>query len=241
MLATLFTTLALLAGASAAPAPYHWTQQSNSSASWQKPAPANGTWLAANGTWSTPTPLCAGLTLPLPANQTVLAMPAGQSVTLATVSRGVQNYTCTNGAWVSAGALANLYDVGALLEATAPVVSSQKLTDGLAPLFLAAQPFPASNPPPTLQHEFVQTPQGLLPRFFDPNSNASVTLSKTGVLASPDNSTADITWLQLTAVDGDLAKSVFRLQTAGGQPAGGNCSDGAQASVDYAAMYYFLS
>lgn len=49
----------------------------------------------------------------------------------------------------------SLYDVGALLEVTAPVVSAQKLTDGLAPLFLAAQPFPSSNPPPTLQHEFV--------------------------------------------------------------------------------------
>lgn len=68
-----------------------------------------------------------------------------------------------------------------------------------------------------------------------------MTLTKSGVLPSPDNSTADITWLQLTAVDGDLAKSVFRLQTAGGQPSGNCTVEGAEASVDYAAMYYFLN
>lgn len=100
---TLFATLTLLASASAAP--YKWAQPSN--ASWHPHTHnANSTWLAANGTWSTPTPLWSNFTLPLPANQTVLTMPPGQEVTIATVSRGVQNYTCTNGAWVSAGALA---------------------------------------------------------------------------------------------------------------------------------------
>ena len=35
-----------------------------------------------------------------------LSIPNGQSISLITVGRGIQNYTCTNGAYVSIGALA---------------------------------------------------------------------------------------------------------------------------------------
>lgn len=35
-----------------------------------------------------------------------LAVPSGQKLLLATVGTGVQNYTCNDGVWVSAGALA---------------------------------------------------------------------------------------------------------------------------------------
>lgn len=35
-----------------------------------------------------------------------LAVPAGRKLMLATVATGVQNYTCSDGVWVSAGALA---------------------------------------------------------------------------------------------------------------------------------------
>jgi hypothetical protein len=44
--------------------------------------------------------------VPLPSNQTTLSVPSGQKTTIVTVGRGVQNYTCTSGAWVSVGALA---------------------------------------------------------------------------------------------------------------------------------------
>lgn len=84
-------------------------------------------------------------------------------------------------------------------------------------------------------------PGSISPRFFNPNTGDTVTLAKIGQIPSPDNATADVTWLELQAIEGNLAKSVFRLQTAGGQPSGGSCAEGTQASVDYAAMYYFLS
>ncbi|KAL1410123.1 hypothetical protein Q8F55_004126 [Vanrija albida] len=277
MLAALFTTLALLAGATAYPATTAscWSAPADvaasasdaawpasaSDAAWSASAsdsawsasasdaaasPSSAPW-SGNSTWSTGTitPPPASFVVPLPDGQTNLTLPADQQLTIATVSRGVQNYTCTNGIWVSSGALANLYDVGALLEATAPVASGQKVTDGLSPLFLAAQPFPADSPTPSLKHEFVATPDAVAaisPRFFDPVTGSSVTLNKVGAINSPDNSTADISWLQLEAIggQGDLASTVYRLQTAGGQLTGPCKIEGNVRSVDYAAMYYFL-
>lgn len=41
--------------------------------------------------------------LTLPAG---VVVPAGQAITMATVGRGRQNYTCTGGAFVTAGAVA---------------------------------------------------------------------------------------------------------------------------------------
>jgi hypothetical protein len=46
------------------------------------------------------------LPIPLPANQTTLVQPTDQTLQLVTLGRGVQNYTCVNGTYVSAGALA---------------------------------------------------------------------------------------------------------------------------------------
>lgn len=54
-----------------------------------------------------PTARCdvSGLTVPLPAQNTI-QVPAGQKIEIVTMGRGVQNYTCTDGLWVSKGALA---------------------------------------------------------------------------------------------------------------------------------------
>jgi hypothetical protein len=48
----------------------------------------------------------ANLSVPLPDGQTTLSVPTGQQTIYATTGRGIQNYTCTDGAWVSVGALA---------------------------------------------------------------------------------------------------------------------------------------
>lgn len=125
MLAALFTTLALIASASAAPQFGQWRDwQKNgnndnnqgNSYSGDKGSQDYGYKVAGMGMSSASNDSAwnggaivappAGFTLPLPPNQSNLTMPAGQSVTIATVSRGVQNYTCTGGTWVSNGALA---------------------------------------------------------------------------------------------------------------------------------------
>ncbi|RSH94360.1 hypothetical protein EHS25_004163 [Saitozyma podzolica] len=48
----------------------------------------------------------SNLSVPLPNGQTTLSVPTGQQTIYATTGRGIQNYTCTDGAWVSVGALA---------------------------------------------------------------------------------------------------------------------------------------
>jgi hypothetical protein len=51
----------------------------------------------------------------LPANQTALAVPAGEKTSFAALGRGVQNYTCSAaGNWTSVGAVAQLFDISCL-------------------------------------------------------------------------------------------------------------------------------
>ncbi|KAL1410112.1 hypothetical protein Q8F55_004115 [Vanrija albida] len=221
-----------------------WKGDKNKPNYGSKWAPADGKDAAwnNNGTGFVAPP--ASFVLPLPADQTNLTIPDGHKVTIATASRGVQNYTCTNGVWVPAGALANLYDAGLLLALTENFAPAQKVTDGLSPLFLAAQEFPSSDPTPSLLHEFVATPNtpgSISPRFFDPETGDTVTLKRTGSVPSPDNSTSNIPWIQLEPIEGNLAKSVFRLQTAGGALDGPCKIEGNLRSVAYSAMYYFLN
>lgn len=45
----------------------------------------------------------SNITVPVPKG---LSVPAGENTTLVTVARGSQNYTCSKGAYISAGALA---------------------------------------------------------------------------------------------------------------------------------------
>jgi hypothetical protein len=48
---------------------------------------------------------------------------------------------------------------------------------------------------------------------------------------------ANVAWLQLTEVAGDLATEVFRVNTYLGQPPAGSCSSTSVLSVKYAAEY----
>jgi Protein of unknown function (DUF3455) len=80
------------------------------------------------------------------------------------------------------------------------------------------------------QHYFITNPEtgtGIVPRFdftaSQNNPNAFVDAKKVGDLPDPYNSTADVDWLQLQGFLGDLAKTVFRVNTKGGQPATSVC------------------
>lgn len=87
------------------------------------------------------------------------------------------------------------------------------------------------NPDVLGQHYFVPNPatgSGTSPKFdftsarFNGVADAFVVLARTGDIPSPDDKSVDIDWLYLTALSyagqGKLAKSVFRVETAGGQP-----------------------
>ena len=87
----------------------------------------------------------------------------------------------------------------------------------------------AANPPRNLgQHYFVPNPvtgSGLSPKWDftasgenKGNPDAYVVGKSVGTLASPDDPTTDVTWLELDGVEGELADTIFRYDTVNGQP-----------------------
>ena len=87
----------------------------------------------------------------------------------------------------------------------------------------------AENPPRNLgQHYFVNNPvtgQGVSLKWDftssgenKGNSDAYVVGKGVGTLASPDDPTTDVAWLELTDVEGELADTIFRYDTVNGQP-----------------------
>lgn len=63
---------------------------------------------------------CSVSNIPVPlGDQTTLSVSDDEVSSMIAVGRGIQNYTCTSGAYVSTGALANLFDVTCLYALTA--------------------------------------------------------------------------------------------------------------------------
>jgi hypothetical protein len=55
-------------------------------------------------------------------------------------------------------------------------------------------------------------------RKFAGNATAFVLGAKTGDILAPTDPATNIDWLQLAAVQGELASEIFRVDTVGGQP-----------------------
>jgi len=182
-------------------------------------------------------------------------LPAASGAPIAvTLGVGVQNYTCdaTNKGFVAAGALAELFDVSCF-QGTPMFASLSDMAFGAwnatpAAMDTAAMikaftalPKGIQMPPVLGQHYFVNptTPK------WDFTSSGSTKGSSKAFLIGAKNATspapnpkADVPWLQLKSTSGDLATSVYRVATKGGQPpANGTCT--APVSVKYVAAYYF--
>jgi len=67
--------------------------------------------------------------------------------------------------------------------------------------------------------------------------DAFVLAAKVGDLPAP-NHQVDVDWLQLKRVSGDLADSVYRTDTKGGQPPASCTPGSAVLQVKYVAKYY---
>jgi hypothetical protein len=168
----------------------------------------------------------------------------------------VQNYTCSNGTFTSvhssleiaiflssyrsAGAVATLFDISCLVgtpefanvqnDFFALPASTQQRIEACAtrtPLLYA-------------NHYFVTNPltgTGINPKFAkaaDGGAEFSI-LNKAGSINSPAGAT-NVAWLQLTSFQGTLAKTVFRVDTVGGQPPT-TCTGTSPTSIPYAAKY----
>jgi len=189
--------------------------------------------------------------MPVPAGQTTLVAPNSAPEYLA-VGVGIQNYTCQSGVWTSVGAVASLYDISCFVNE--PFFANiQQYAYELAPEISTLEAFNKNikfpSPveavlTPILEHFFVPNPAaggtGVDPRFNHVGSNDFSTLSKAASLSSPDGSN-NVAWLHLSEVAGNLASSVFRVDTYLGQPPTGTCNSPVSKvlSVKYAAKYYF--
>ncbi|KZV96102.1 hypothetical protein EXIGLDRAFT_706116 [Exidia glandulosa HHB12029] len=192
-------------------------------------------------------------TLPLPAPGTTAIAAPNVSVAkpkFIAVGLGVQNYTCNaaTGTYTSAGAVASLFDISCL--ASSPLFPHIQdiafALDQAGPI--AAKTLEAILGAVCLKlgdHYFVTSPSGtgISPKFdFTKSmhdSNAFVLAARAGGVAAP-NTAEDVDWLQLSNVQGALAKFVYRVQTKGGQPAK-TCAGTEFSSVPYAAQYWLTA
>ncbi|TFK49042.1 hypothetical protein OE88DRAFT_1809918 [Heliocybe sulcata] len=200
-------------------------------------------------------PLSCNLTdivLELPANQTQLYQP-NTTLSAVALGLGVQNYTCSNtSTWTNVGAVAELFDISCLYNTplfnTIPNITyaAWDITpEAVTPLDLISA---FSGDPIVLgQHYFIPNPfgSGVSPKFDftsardKGNANAFVVGARAGDLPAPTGN-QDADWLQLNGVQGELATTVYRIQTKGGQPPA-SCTPGSSPiSVKYAAQYWFF-
>ncbi|KAI0729840.1 hypothetical protein C8Q72DRAFT_826791 [Fomitopsis betulina] len=193
-----------------------------------------------------------------PANQTQLVVPTNETAHFLGVAFGVQNYTCSStNTYTSVGAVAEIIDFSCntsdanfatiqndIYAAWDAVPASETIQDVIASVL-------AENPPRNLgQHYFVTNPvtgSGVSPKWDftasgenKGNADAYVVGKSIGNLASPDNSTTDVAWLELENVEGELADTIFRYDTVNGQPPA-SCTYGEDSdiSIKYSAKYLF--
>ena len=167
-----------------------------------------------------------------------------------TVGRGLQNYTCASSNAtdkpVAIGAVATLFNLDKLLSYFAPAEGQAFLNQ--IPAFMLSLPREAAD-------------NSIIPKaglhYFDASGTPTFNLSeskngflvgnKTGDIRAPSNSIRGaygaVDWLSLDAKPGSHNLSrVYRTVTAAGSPPP-SC-EGQQASVisiEYAALYYFVS
>jgi len=190
----------------------------------------------------------AKVAAPFPKNQTALVDPtsAGQTLKFLAVGLGVQNYTCgAAGTFGSTGAVAQLFDASCLVDAGTPMAALTQT--GLALEKVHQLPQLKGNTPLKLgDHFFVENAAGTgIAPFFtfvtsQKNANDFVLAAKTGDIAAPTDPKVNVDWLMLGNSQGSLAKTVFRVETAGGQPAT-SCTAGQTASIPYSAIYMFYA
>lgn len=186
------------------------------------------------------------LTPALP-KQDNITVPAGQKTRFITAGVGVQNYTCSDaGVYVSAGAVASLYDVSCIAKSSVlPKIQellfnavSENGAQSIVDALLLEATLKISD------HFFIAGDEkGKIVPVFDfthslKDKNQFVDVKKIGSIPSPDGK-ENVDWLNLETVSGEAAKTVFRLNTHLGQPPA-SCKPMEEISVPYSAQYWFF-
>ncbi|TFK75050.1 hypothetical protein BDN72DRAFT_606749 [Pluteus cervinus] len=196
----------------------------------------------------------AAARLTLPAQEAALAPPStGPSGIVLGV--GVQNYTCTAaGNYTTAGAVAQLFDISCLINKSSfddvqDVAYDlwKKAPESITTLRLGTLINQIGHGEPAGLHYFISNSAGGISPKWDHTASATakgkagdfVVAKKVGDIPAP-NPSADVDWLSLANVSGDLAAQVFRVSTRGGV-APAKCTPGSPLiSVKYTSKYYYF-
>lgn len=112
----------------------------------------------------------------------------------------------------------SLYDVSCIFPVTSHYFNANTTSLMISAATFEGVSFPdTTGLPVLLDHYFITTATGINPVFRDPKSGKEIVGSLRARTDSPNPATV-IPWLDLTQVSGDLAKSVYRTHTHGGQP-----------------------
>ncbi|KDR80769.1 hypothetical protein GALMADRAFT_91393 [Galerina marginata CBS 339.88] len=187
--------------------------------------------------------------LVLPAGQTALTAPTDPT-SFVLLGVGYQNYTCSAaGAYASAGAVADLFDLSCLSK-IAPIFNN--IQDAAFAAWKVAPPSfkigPSTMGYPLLGNHFFQpSPSGTgLSPVWDfragaskGNPDAFVLAARVANLPAPSGPT-DVDWLQLKSVSGSLATQVYRTDTRGGVPPASCTPGSAPISLKYVSKYWLF-
>jgi len=189
----------------------------------------------------------------LPPNQTVLVKPA-IAPSFVGIAVGVQNYTCnaTSQTYSPIGAFAEIFDMSCFADSPISTTIQNDAFDiwNSAPSSITTKDviqMLSSGHMVLGQHYFVPNPKpavGSSPKWdFTSasergNAQAYAIGAKVGDLLAPTSSN-DVDWLQLKSTQGQLADTVYRVETKGGQPPNSCNASDALLSVKYSAQYWF--
>ncbi|KAJ6468922.1 hypothetical protein C8R45DRAFT_1017849 [Mycena sanguinolenta] len=188
----------------------------------------------------------------LPPNQTALVAPATPPL-FTLLGVGIQNYTCSGTTFASIGAVASLLDISCLQHTPAFAnvqTRAFELWERAPPGFSATDIGPLVGAPHLDGfHYFVTSPSGtgLSPKWdftstgkFAGNASAFVLGAKVGDILAPEDPAVNIDWLELNAVQGELASQVFRIDTVNGQPPTSCVAGDPDIQVKYTSQYWLF-
>ncbi|KAL0571272.1 hypothetical protein V5O48_010689 [Marasmius crinis-equi] len=170
---------------------------------------------------------------------------------------GTQNYTCSSaGNYTSAGASATIIDISCTYAdhewhsiARTAYEYWTLAPDSVSPSDMMEVLHPDFGDLVSLGHHYfvtnpVNSSAGISPKwdftsYFD-DSSAFVVAARTGDIPAPDDPSDNVDWLQMKGMggQGNLAHSIYRTHTQGGQPPV-KCSSGSEPiTVKYTALYW---
>lgn len=194
--------------------------------------------------------------LSLPSNQTALTNPTG-TPTFIGVGIGVQNYTCnsTSLTYSSAGAVVEVFDIsclsGTLLDniqdyafdvwnnASSFTTQDVIMTLGQNPLVLGQHYFVANGTDPATCSPIIAPVWDFTSDAEKGNPEAFVLAAVEGDIPAPTGIN-DVDWLQLKNLKGELANTVYRVNTKGGQPPASCTPDDLLLSVKFTTKYWLF-